>query len=354
MHDMPTILRNLFFACIALLAPGLGPAFAAQADPLVGVHPGYEGYVIGDPALPTPGPVTPGLMLVGGGDWPTEAFAWFFARSGHGHVLVLRASGEDQAQVEMYATIGGLASVRTLVFHDRAPASDPALVAAVAAADGIFLAGGDQSNYVRFWKGTPLSAAIDAHVAAGKPIGGTSAGLAILGRHAYGAMDGGSLESAVALRDPFGPEVTLVNNFLSLPFLQDVITDSHFSARERLGRLVVFVANLRQSGFPATIGIGVDEATALCIEADGSGRIHTLADGKAWLVQPQQLGTQVEPGRPLRIEDVRVTGIDRNSSIDMATLMVQHPAFVKRVDARDGRLVVQDMPAAPVAPASGG
>ena len=48
-------------------------------------------------------------------------------------------------------------------------------------ADGIFIAGGDQSNYVRFWKGTPVAEALDPHVRAGKPIGGTSAGLAMLG-----------------------------------------------------------------------------------------------------------------------------------------------------------------------------
>ncbi len=43
----------------------------------------------------------------------------------------------------------------------------------------MFIAGGDQANYVRGWKGTPVEDAINANVAAGKPIGGTSAGLAV-------------------------------------------------------------------------------------------------------------------------------------------------------------------------------
>ena len=48
-------------------------------------------------------------------------------------------------------------------------------------AEVVFIAGGDQGNYLRGWKGTPVQDAINANIAAGKPIGGTSAGLAVLG-----------------------------------------------------------------------------------------------------------------------------------------------------------------------------
>src|SRR3546814_6824830 len=71
------------------------------------------------------------------------------ARAGHGHLVVLRASGAAEAQDELYTQIGGVASAQTFVFSDRKAASDPAVLAALEAADGIFIAGGDQSNYVR-------------------------------------------------------------------------------------------------------------------------------------------------------------------------------------------------------------
>ena len=109
-------------------------------------------------------------------------------------------------------------------------------------ADGIFLAGGDQSRYVRYWRGTPVAAALDAHVRAGKPLGGTSAGLAMQGEYLYGAMDGGSQISPRALADPLGPDNTIEADFLHLALLQGVITDTHFSERNRLGRLIAFVA----------------------------------------------------------------------------------------------------------------
>src|SRR3546814_19922657 len=87
-------------------------------------------------------------------------------------------------------------------------------------------------------------------------------------------MDGGSMTSEVALRDPFDPGVTLVGDFLHLPYLEHVITDSHFARRDRLGRLVVFVARLRGEGVADVAGLGIDEGAALCIDSDGVGRLY--------------------------------------------------------------------------------
>ncbi|MGB0399788.1 Type 1 glutamine amidotransferase-like domain-containing protein, partial [Stenotrophomonas sp.] len=72
-----------------------------------------------------------------------------------------------------YREIGGTTAVQTLVFDSRRGADDPAVLRVVAAADAIFIAGGDQSRYIRFWKGTALNRALNAHVRAGKPIAGT-------------------------------------------------------------------------------------------------------------------------------------------------------------------------------------
>ena len=104
-----------------------------------------------------PGDTEPAMLLLGGGQWPRQAFAWLAGKAGHGHFVILRASGSDDLQHELYTDVGGVASVQTLVFHSRAAASDPAVLDIVRRADGIFIAGGDQANYVRFWQGTPLN-----------------------------------------------------------------------------------------------------------------------------------------------------------------------------------------------------
>lgn len=335
-------LRQL--CCLLLCSFVFGAASAAASVPeATAARNGYEYYQIGDLGDARPGNTEPALMLMGGGKWPHQAFAWFAAMGGHGHFVILRASGADDMQKELYDDVGGVASVQTLVFHSRAAASDPRVLEIVRHADGIFIAGGDQANYVRFWKGTPLNTLLDQHVAQGKPIGGTSAGLAILGGFAYGALDGGSVVSDKALADPLGKAVTLVDGFLHLPNLQHVITDTHFHARGRLGRLIAFVARLRHEGHPDVVGLGVDQDSALCVDGNGLGRLFTLNNGFAWLVRPNGLPSRIESGKPLDYRGIRVTGIGTQSRIDLRNLSVQHPVFESVADVRGGQLDLHGM-----------
>ena len=51
------------------------------------------------------------------------------------------------------------------------------VVGKVRNAEALFFAGGDQANYVKMWRDTPLSEAIQGLVKRNVPIGGTSAGL---------------------------------------------------------------------------------------------------------------------------------------------------------------------------------
>lgn len=328
------LLPCIFALCLSAICAN---AFAERPDPAAAK--GYAYYEIGDVHAARPGETEAGLMLVGGGDWPYEAFRWFIAKAGHGRIVILRASGSTEAQDEFFKDIGGITSAQTLVFSDRSAASDPKVLEIVRNADGLFLAGGDQSNYVNYWKGTPLNRAIDAHIRAGKPIGGTSAGLAVLGAYAYGAMDGGSVVSRTALSDPFSPEVTLVGDFLHMPFLERVITDSHFGKRERLGRLIAFVARLSQEQGRADVaGMGVDEYTALCIDAAGDGRVFTGNGGHAWLVRPQRRADVIAPGKPLTFRGVPVVGIGPQSRLKLEGFVVDHPAFEAIFDVENGRL----------------
>ena len=300
-----------------------------------GLHgAGYQYYVIGDPAAASAKRTEPGLMLMGGGAEVDDAFRWFVAKAGGGHIVVLRASEADDYNDYFFKKIGGVSSVETLVFSDRESSQDSRVLAILKKADGIFIAGGDQSNYVKFWRGTPVNELLDAHVRAGKPLGGTSAGLAIMGAYSYGCMDSISLQPADALRDPYGPSVTLIRDFLHLPYLADVITDSHFMARGRLGRLVPFVARLSAEEKRPIIGLGVDERTALCIEPDGTARVFTEKKGRAWLVFAPAKTSNLSPGQPLAVEGVLVVALDPNSRLDFKNFVVEHPA--ERLTASTG------------------
>lgn len=320
---------------IALMASFVAPTQSAEAKT------SYRHYKQGKLDAPTPGSVSGGLLLMGGGDRNYDAMRWFFSKAGNGHILVLRASQEGQIGKEFYSEIGGIQSAETFVFLDRAASTNEMILDRIRKADGIFLAGGDQSRYVRFWRGTPVEDLLNAHVKAGKPLAGTSAGLAILGEKLYGAMDDGSIKSPEALAAPFGSANTIEGDFLTLDLMKGIVTDTHFKERDRLGRLMAFVAKA-QADRPATqssmFGLGVDESAAVAVEPDGSARIYaTEPTGGAWLVHGENLRGLPTSG-PLDVARVKVTGIGHQSKLILPAGTVTSPSFEKNYAVVRGTL----------------
>ena len=321
----------------------LGVAQAAPAPSHSEHRTGYDYYVIGDPATPRRAPVQPGLMLNGGGHWLRGAWSWFGDRSGHGNLVILRASGDDELAREIFRDLDSFASAQTLVFHGGAAASDPQVLDIVRHADAIFFGGGDQSRYVRWWQGTPLQAALNEHVKAGKPIGGTSAGLAILGAYSYGSMSDTSLISTHAMADPYGVDVTLVRDFLHLPYLEHVITDTHFAKRDRFGRLITFIARLMvEEKDPTITGLAVDEDTSLCVDEHGIGRVFTLRQGFAWLIRPLHEPSDMAPGKPLNFDRIPIVAAGPGSLVDLKHFTVEQPAFAYNVSVKNGHMLGND------------
>jgi beta-aspartyl-peptidase (threonine type) len=320
-----------------LAACALAPGAALAA-------PAYDYFLTGNPADAQPAHTTGGLLLAGGGTDNDDAFRWFVKCAGGGDIVILRASGKDGYNDYLFSKIGGVDSVETLLFHDRSASSDPRVLEIIAHADGIFLAGGDQSNYVKYWKGTPVAAALDAHVRAGKPLGGTSAGLAVLGEFAYSALEPRDLTSVIALNDPYDRQITLEKDFLHLALLRGVITDTHFMIRARLGRSLVFLARLvaEQKSAPRVLGLAVDEKAALCVEPDGSARLFTGApEGRAWLLVPSAAPEVLAAGQPLTFRNIRVIALGPKSSFNLTTLAVTQPAAISTVSVVAGKLSQQ-------------
>lgn len=247
-------------------------------------------YRTGDPADVKP-QTSFGIALIGGAesDTPAEtaAFEFLVNKSGGGDFVVLRATGADGYNSYIFDIIGGVNSVETLVISSRAMAEDPFILSLVNNAEAIFIAGGDQSDYVNYWKDTKLEKAInDAVNLRNVPIGGTSAGLAILGSHYYGST-AGSATSEKALANPYYKDMAGIGgaDFLAVNYLENVITDSHYGERTRQGRHFTFMARLIQDFevAPSVIkGIGIDEATAVLVESDGSSKVYGA--GKAYFL----------------------------------------------------------------------
>ena len=178
-------------------------------------------------------------------------------------------------------------SAATLSFSSREDSDDPKIAEIIAHAESIFIAGGDQSDYVRFWQDTPVESAINRHIALGKPIGGSSAGLAILGQFSFSSMID-TIHSPEALADPYGTKVTLTREFLDIPLLRDTITDTHFVKRDRLGRLLVFMARILEDGWTNEVrAIAIEENAAVLIEPDGLATV--VGTGPAYFLESTRL-----------------------------------------------------------------
>lgn len=218
-----------------------------------------------------------GLALMGGGTDVDALFTWMSDRAGGGDFVVIRASGADGYNQYVF-DLGNFDSVETLVLKNRAASSDPFVLQTINNAEALFIAGGDQSNYVNNWKGTPVEDAIHALAARGVPIGGTSAGTAILGEFVYAAQRQ-SVTSTQALADPFHQNITLDRDFLLLPFMQGIITDQHLIERDRLGRTLTFMARIVFDGWAAeSRAIAIDRETAVLVEDSGRATIVANAD----------------------------------------------------------------------------
>jgi cyanophycinase len=268
---------NVFVQAMVLLVLlvsviGVTPVGAGKAA--------YEYYVVGNSGDVIKS-TSAGTLLMGGGTDVDAAFQWMIEKSGGGDFVVIRATGTDAYNPYIY-DLGTVDSVETVIIKSRAAASDPFVLDKINSAEALFIAGGDQYDYVSYWKGTPVEDAIHNLIARDVPVGGTSAGLAILGEFLFSAANG-TVDSKTALGNPYGRRIALDRDFLVVPNLGGVITDSHFVTRDRMGRLITFLARIVKDGWATQAkGIGIDEQTALAVDADGN--VSVLGFGSAYML----------------------------------------------------------------------
>ena len=155
-----------------------------------------------------------------------------------------------------------------------------------------------------------MQTAINENDAAGKPIGGTSAGLAVEGEFVYSAMgdkpDDKNLSSAEVLLNPYFERITLTRDFLKIPHLQNLLTDSHFAKRNRMGRTLGFLARIMKDGWSQSPReVAIDEKSAVLVEADCKATVAGTGKG-AYFLRPMQPPDVCEKGAPLTFRKVSV------------------------------------------------
>jgi cyanophycinase len=251
----------------------------------------------------------PGYALMGGGTDLDDAFRYLCEKGNGGDFLVLRAAGDD-AYNDYINKLCKANSVATLIIPSREAAADPKVADTIRHAEVVFIAGGDQAHYINAWMGTPVQDALKEHVSARKPIGGTSAGLAVMGQYIYSAQgdapDDDDLASSQTLVNPYFARVTVRRDFLNIEVLANTLTDTHFAKRDRMGRSLTFLARIMKDGWsPAPREIAVDEKSAVLVERDGKSRV--IGSGKGAYFMSVSGGPAVcKENTPLTFRDIKV------------------------------------------------
>ena len=313
---MPITRRFHLAAAMALAACAVQSADAQPPSQRL-LGPGWVYFRLGNPQN-VQTPTRPGILFEGGGTDVNDAYRWMCKRAGNGDLLVIRATGTNAYNKYIARLCPRINSVSTLIIMSRHGAHQPFVRKKINKAEALFIAGGDQSEYVNFWQNTPVSAGIDTLAQNGVPIGGTSAGNAVLAQYGYSG-ETGSVTSEQALANPFDPLVTIEKGFLKLsPLLKDRITDDHFVTRDRMGRLIAFLARIAQMGkghLPR--GIATDENTAFLM--DDSGKGHIAGSGTAYFISTPGQPEVCQPGTPLTYLNLQVYRISEGGTFDIRT-----------------------------------
>lgn len=282
--------------------------------------------------MATPAPATTKLLIIGGAEdrvGRARILRRFVTLAGGRSariVIIPTASSFREEVIEAYAEVfvrHGAASWSVVDPQTRVEADDPALVADLEQATGVFMTGGNQLKLSQLFAGTAAGDAILAAHRRGAVVGGTSAGASIMSEFMISLGDEGITPRQRSTQLTHG-----------LGLLPGVIVDQHFAQRQRYGRLMSIVASS-----PNLIGVGIDEDTA--IEVTDGRAFTVMGRGAAYVLDARRAVTDAadaRTGAPLLVSGAVVHSLPAGSTFDLADVALvdfveQHPDVGARATA---------------------
>jgi len=219
-------------------------------------------------------------------------------------ILVLAGSpasgGSATPECDLLMELDMVNSCVTATVQSEAESNSADLVEIIDHSEAIYFAGGNQCVYVN-WRDSNLHHAINQLIERGGGIGGGSAGLAIHGDMIYDGCSG-SVRSEEALTDPYHEYISISEGLFELSSLNHTITDSHFSERDRLGRLISFMARISsEKDRDEYFGLGLDDNTSVVIGPNGIGEVF---GGYATVLRTTEKAQLAKEGDPVTIYGV--------------------------------------------------
>lgn len=300
--------------CLALLVAGLFGSTMALAQSGVSV------IRLGSQSDATPALLGPSYYLQGDGSPQATPFQTHINQvsSTPLDITVLAASypgsGSLTPECDALLSLANVNSCTTATLPTASGANDAAALAAVQSSEIVYFAGGNQCDYVG-WRGTSVYAAVQAVVARAGGVGGGSAGLAIQGDYVYDSCTG-SVDSETALRNPYARSISFTYDFFNWAPLTEVLTDSHFVERDRMGRQMSFLARQVQDGrTTAAYGIGIDDGGTLVVDREGLAQVFGAT---AYVVLADHVPERCKAGRSLTYSNYKLWRLMPGQTFDTA------------------------------------
>ena len=228
------------------------------------------------------------LIIIGGGSIPDSLFEFFAADCGGKNqpVVYIPTATTDEEFIQkgehlIKFTSRGYTNLSTIHTRDKKEADNPKNIELMRNAKGLFFGGGDQQLIADAYAGTKLYDEFIALLNRGGVIMGTSAGATIMGS----LMVGGDARDDISKKYNFNP---------AFSFMTNTALDQHVLARNRQFDLISVIEN-----YPGTLGIGMDESTAIIVEA-GQFKVWGISyamlyDPMDWAAQKKKWGRVLKP-----------------------------------------------------------
>jgi cyanophycinase len=234
------------------------------------------------------GPANGALVIVGGAMQDPVIVKRFISLAGgpDAAIVVIPTAGEADDYTHSWSGVrvfrdNGARNLTVLHTRDRKVADSETFVAPLTKAHGVFFGGGRQWRLADAYLHTRTHKELDAVLARGGVIGGSSAGATILG-------------SFLVRGDTKGNELMIGDHVEGMGFLKNSAIDQHVLRRNRQFDLIEVMQK-----HPDLLGIGIDEDTAIVVEGDRFeviGQRYVLIHDRNAVVSPAGTFFFMAPG----------------------------------------------------------
>lgn len=198
------------------------------------------------------------------------------------------------------------ANIGTLHIKSREAADDASSLKRLDQADAVFFTGGDQLRLTTILGGTQFFKNLVERLKTDRKFiyAGTSAGAAAASESMI--LEGNSTDAILK------GEVQTSTGF---GFIPDIVFDTHFITRGRIGRLFqIIVTN------PKILGVGLEENTGLLIH---NGKMEAIGPGMTIIVDGQDIIRHnlldIKIGAPMSVENLKLHVMSRVDVFDLKT-----------------------------------